>query len=262
MEIQGLLNKIYRERGFDFREYRESTLTRRLGRRLRARGAETYTDYAGILDKDPGEYDKLINDLLINVTSFFRDQAAFTVLEGLVIPALARSRAKSIRIWSAGCASGEEPYSIAMLLMEILGSEITSRDITILSTDIDMQALKRARQGIFTPQEVEGISPALLDKYFVNENNGFHVKPALGRFVTFEVHNLVSDLPYHDLDLVVCRNVLIYFAPLLQMRVLKGFHEGLKKGGFLLLGKAEVPAGETRGQFRCLDKKAKLYRKK
>jgi len=260
-DMQNLLEKIYQDRGFDFREYRESTLTRRLGRRLRARGAETYAHYACILDKDPGEYDKLFNDLTINVTGFFRDQAAFKALEESVIPALVRKRARDIRIWSAGCASGEEPYSIAMLLMEMLGSEISSRDITILGTDIDIQVLKRAREGVFTPKEVQGILPALLDKYFVSGNKGFHVKPALGRIITFEEHNLVSDFPYREMDLVVCRNVLIYFLPQLQTQVLERFHAGLGKGGFLLLGKAEVPVGKARELFRCVDKKAKLYRK-
>jgi chemotaxis methyl-accepting protein methylase len=259
--MENILEKIYQERGFDFREYRESTLTRRLGRRLRARGAETYAHYACILDKDPGEYNKLFNDLTINVTSFFRDQAAFKVLEESVIPALARKKARDIRICSAGCASGEEPYSIAILLMEMLGSEISTRDITILGTDIDIQVLKRAREGIFTPKEVQGILPAWLDKYFVFENKSFHVKPALGQIITFEEHNLVSDFPYRDMDLVVCRNVLIYFLPQLQTRVLKSFHKGLRKDGFLMLGKSEVPVGQAKGLFHCVDSKAKLYRK-
>ena len=183
------------------------------------------------------------------------------MLEESVIPALARKRAKHIRIWSAGCASGEEPYSIAILLMEMLGSEISSRDITILGTDIDIRVLKRAREGVFTPKEVEGILPELLDKYFVSGNKGYRVKPALGQIITFQEHNLVSDLAYHDLDLVVCRNVLIYFLPELQTRVLVGFHEGLRQGGFLFLGKAEVRVGKARELFRCLDKKAKLYQK-
>ena len=284
-ELQHLLEKVYRERGFDFREYRESTLTRRLGRRLRARGAETYADYARVLDQDPTEYDRLFNDLTINVTSFFRDDVAFKALEEVVLPALIgreegetrrkgdRDRERGspcppvppspclLRIWSAGCATGEEPYSIAMLLLETLGTRVDEFEITVLATDIDAKALDRAREGVFGPKDVEGIRPAWLERYFVAEGEAFRVRPALRQLVTFEVHNLVSDPPYRDLDLVVCRNVLIYFAPALQTRVLKGFHEGLREGGFLLLGKAEVPVGETRGLFHCVDRKAKLYRK-
>ena len=277
--LQCLLEKVYRERGFDFREYKESTLTRRLARRLHARGAETYADYAGILDQDPTEYDRLFNDLTINVTSFFRDDVAFNALEEVVLPALIgrqtgeprgggapaplhlRTPAPLLRIWSAGCATGEEPYSIAMLLLERLGQDIGCWDVSILATDVDAKALGRAHEEVFGPRDVEGIRPAWLERYFVAEGEAFRVRPALRQLVTFEVHNLVSDPPYRDLDLVVCRNVLIYFAPPLQTRVLKGFHEGLREGGFLLLGKAEVPVGETRGLFQCVDRKAKLYRK-
>ncbi|MGA9348761.1 MAG: protein-glutamate O-methyltransferase CheR [Anaerolineae bacterium] len=260
-DMQHLLEKVYRERGFDFREYKESTLTRRLARRLHARGAETYADYARVLDQDPTEYEKLFNDLTINVTSFFRDDVAFKALEEVVLPVLTGRGAKNIRIWSAGCATGEEPYSIGVLLLEILGPEINLWDVTILATGIDAKTLDRAREGVFGPKEVEGIRPAWLKRYFVAEDQAFRVQPALRQLVTFEEHNLVSDPPYHDLDLVVCRNVLIYFTPTLQTRVLKGFHEGLKAGSFLLLGKAEVPMGETKGLFHCVDSKAKLYQK-
>ncbi len=263
-DMQHLLEKVHRERGFDFQEYRESTLTRRLGRRLRAQGAKTYGDYAVVLDKDPGEYDKLFDDLTINVTSFFRDQLVFKVLEKEVLPVLIKretNKPKVLRIWSAGCASGEEPYSIAMLLLEFLGRGIGKLEATILATDIDPKILKRAREGVFLPKEAESIRPAWLDRYFVHDGEGLRVQPALRELVTFREHNLVSDSPYYDLDLVVCRNVLIYFTPPLQTRVLKCFHEGLKQGSFLLLGKAEVPVGETRKLFRCVDNKAKLYRK-
>ncbi len=279
-ELQCLLEKVYRERGFDFREYKESTLTRRLARRLHARGAETYADYARVLDQDPAEYDKLFDDLTINVTSFFRDDVAFKALEEIVLPVLIgkqtgeprgggasapphlRTPAPLLRIWSAGCATGEEPYSIAMLLLETLDTRVDEFEITVLATDIDAKALDRAREGVFGPKDVEGIRPAWLERYFVAEGEAFHVQPALRQLATFEVHSLVSDPPYRDLDLVVCRNVLIYFAPALQTRALKGFHEGLREGGFLLLGKAEVPVGETRGLFHCVDRKAKLYRKR
>ena len=258
--LQSLLEKVYRERGFDFREYKETTLTRRLGRRLHARGAETYTDYARVLDQDPAEYDKLFDDLTINVTSFFRDDAAFQALEEVVLPALT-SPPRPLRIWSAGCATGEEPYSIAMLLLEILATRVDELEITILATDIDAKALDRAHQGVFGLKEVEGIQPAWLERYFVAEGEAFRVCSALRQVVTFEKHSLVSDPPHRDLDLVVCRNVFIYFTPTLQTRVLKGFHEGLREGGFLLLGKAEVPVGETKGLFQCVDRKAKLYQK-
>jgi chemotaxis methyl-accepting protein methylase len=256
-----LMEKIYLERGFDFRGYKQSTLTRRLGRRLRARGVQTYIDYARVLDNDQTEYDRLFMDLTINVTSFFRDEVAFNALEEVVLPALITKGEKNIRIWSAGCATGEEPYSIAMLLMECLNWESGPREVFILATDIDNKALQRAREGLFTPKEVEGIRPAWLERYFYPDKDGFRVKPVLESLVTFEQHNLVSDPPYCELALVVCRNVLIYLNPMPQAQMIKSFYEGLKEGGFLLLGKSEIPVGETRTLFNCIDKKAKVYQK-
>ena len=263
-ELRDLLEKVYHERGFDFREYRESTLTRRIGRRLRARGVETYASYAHLLDKDPSEYDRLFKDLTINVTSFFRDEVAFRALQEIVLPTLINKDTgtpRNLRIWSAGCATGEESYSIAMLLLEMLGPEISQREVTILGTDVDTEALHRAREGWFTPKNVENIRPSLLDRYFVPEGDGFRVYSALKQLITFETHDLVTDSPYSALDLVVCRNVLIYFTPTLQTRVLKAFHDGLKEGGFLLLGKAEVLLGEAKTNFNCQDIKAKLFQK-
>lgn len=263
-ELQWLLEKVYQERGSDFREYKATTLTRRLGRRLRARGLKTYVDYARVLDQDPTEYDRLFNDLTIKVTSFFRDEVAFKALEDIVLPALIHRGTETqrcLRIWSAACATGQEPYSIAMLLLEILGQDIERWDVTILGTDIDTRVLDGAREGVFTEKAVEGIQPAWLERYFIREGQSLRLRPSLRQLVTFEAHNLVSDPPYLDLDLVVCRNVLIYFASPLQTQVLKGFYKALKDGGFLLLGKAEEPVGETKALFHCIDRKAKLFRK-
>jgi chemotaxis methyl-accepting protein methylase len=159
------------------------------------------------------------------------------------------------------CALGEEPYSIAMLLVECLDWETGPWEVSILATDIDTKALQRAREEFFTTKEVEGIRPAWLERYFNPEKSGFRAKPALKQLVIFEEHNLVSDPPYSGLDLVVCRNVLIYLNPLPQAQMIEGFYSALKQGGFLLLGKAEVPVGETRTLFNCIDKKAKLYQK-
>lgn len=257
-----LMEKIYRERGFDFRGYKQSTLARRLGRRLRARCARTYADYARVLDNDQTEYDRLFSDLTINVTSFFRDEQAFKALEEVVLPVLTLKKEKNVYIWSAGCATGEEPYSIAILLMEYIRTGNDPWKAHIHATDIDTRALERAREGFFTMKEVEGIRPEWLNRYFHSRGEGFSVNPVLKGLVTFEEHNLVSDPPYSDLDLVVCRNVLIYLNPASQGNLINGFHEGLRKGGFLLLGKAEVPVGETKTLFNCIDKKARLYQKK
>ena len=263
-ELQSLLEKIYRERGFDFREYKENTLKRRIGRRLRACGVDTYAGYEHVLSQDPAEYDRLFNDLTINVTSFFRDVAAFEALEKIVLPAVISRNAgtgKVIRIWSAGCATGEEPYSIAMILTEFLGRDRVLWDVTLMATDIDGRALKHAEEGIFSSGAVKGVRTPWLEKYFLQEKSGFRVQPVLRQAVIFERHDLTGDPPYRNLDLIVCRNVLIYFASPLQTRVFMAFHEGMKDGAFLLLGKAETPATNTKLMFDCVDKTAKLFRK-
>ncbi|MBU0569061.1 hypothetical protein KJ693_09375 [bacterium] len=163
--LERLLEKIYQERGFDFREYKEGTLTRRLGRRLWARGVKEYDDYARILDQDPGEYEMLFDDLTINVTSFFRDDFVFRTLEEVVLPKLIEKNTnnhKTLQIWSAACATGEEPYSLAILLLEMLGEKIDSWKVNIIATDIDAKALSRAKEGVFASKQVEDIQPALL----------------------------------------------------------------------------------------------------
>jgi len=179
----------------------------------------------------------------------------------VVFPALTSKATKNIRIWSAGCATGQEPYSIAMLLLELLGEEAHQWDIAILGTDVDAKALELAGDGLFAPKDMEGIRLAWLGKYFTPEGNGFRVQSPLRRLVTFEMHNLVSAPPYQNQDLVVCRNVLIYFNPVLQTHVLKSFYQGLKEEGFLLLGKAEVLVGETKTLFTGVDSKSKLFRR-
>lgn len=264
-ERRQLLEKVYRERGFDFREYRVSTLNRRIGRRMRARGVDGFSGYARVLDEDPGEYIRLFNDLTINVTSFFRDEIAFNSLKEQVLPrilAKQHEQERRVRIWSAACSTGAEPYSILMLLHELSTSHERLKDITILGTDLDPKVIEQARTGCFSRKEVAGINPAWLDKYFVFEDDTACARPELRDHIEFQTHDLTSDSPYPNADLLVCRNVLIYFLPTLQTRVLKSFHEALRPGGFLLLGKAEMPPGETRGLFDCIDKKARLYGKK
>ncbi len=262
--LRQLLEKIYRQRGFDFREYRKSTLTRRIGRRLRVTGAVSYEQYGRILDRSPQEFNRLFDDLTINVTSFFRDEPAFRALKEVVLPELLNGRGKQkrdIRVWSAGCATGEEPYSVTILLLEFLGSKSKEWKIRVLGTDVDPKAIDKARRGFFARADVEGLGPELLKKHFSQEGERFKVKQGLKRLVTFEEHSLLADPPCAGQDLVLCRNVLIYFTSTLQVRVLKHLYKGVRQGGFLFLGKAEVPVGETRKLFRCVDNKAKLYQK-
>ncbi len=256
-ELRTLLEKIHGARGVDFQEYRESTIHRRLLRRLRVRAVQTFAEYGEVLDRDPGEYERLFDDLTINVTAFFRDELAFRALAEIALPMLLECKREKKRIWSAGCATGAEPYSIAMLLEEMgAGAEVE-----LLATDLDSKALARARKGSFTAKEVVAVPPLWRDKYFTPIDSGFAVRPCLRKRVSFVQHNLASDLFYQQRDLVVCRNVLIYFAVGLQQRVLQQVWDGLNEGGLLLLGRAELPTQETKRLFESVDRYARLFSK-
>lgn len=263
--LKRLLDKIYRERGVDFREYRASTLTRRVGRRIRFRGLKTYTEYDTLLNQDPDEYARLFNDLTINVTQFLRDRGAFKTLEKVVFPEILKdiqSREGKVRIWSAGCATGAEPYSIAMLLKDVLGTDDALNRIRIRGTDLDPKAVGRAKRGIFTPKAVEQTDPAWVKIYFTHIPEGYRVRRVIRKRVDFAIHDLIWNSPLPDMDLIVCRNVLIYFAPDLQVRVLKNLHQSLKPGGFLFLGKAEIPTGDAGELFDCIEQTAHLFQKR
>ena len=260
-ELLQLMDRIYHERGFDFRGYSKTTLARRIGRRMHACGVNTYSDYARVLDQDPDENDRLFNDITINVTSFFRDKAAFKALERLIVVMLNQRSDKKLRIWSAGCATGEEPFTIAMLLMNLLDRDPSSR-CTIIATDIDNNALEHGREGKFKPHSVHEVPPLWRDRYFIREKDGFRIKPALRDLVSFELHNLVNDPHYGDLDIVVCRNVIIYFNLTVQMQVINKVYRSLRDGGHLLLGRYEMLHKEARKNFSCVDFDARLYRKK
>jgi len=263
-ELLLLLNKVYFDTGCDFRQYKETTLERRIERRLHATNARTYADYLAVLDSDSSEYDRLLSTLTIKVTGFFRELDAFSFIEKDVLPEVLslaeRSGRRVIRIWSAGCASGEEPYSLAILVCEILGEKVGDFDIAIYGTDIDRQCLLTAERGRYGVEAVSGLTEVLMDKYF-SENGEYSVRPELSRLVRFYQHNLASDPPLLDLDLIVCRNVLIYFTRDLQERVFMNFHRGLRSDGFLFLGKAETLVGRVASLFRPISKEWRIYRK-
>jgi len=259
-----LLDKLYRDRGLDFRDYRPTTMSRRVTRRLRARNVESYEAYARVLDQDPAEYAKLLDDLTINVTEFFRDAEAVKALEDFVLPALIQRGAASqrrLRIWSAGCAIGAEPYSIAMLLRELLAPDADRWDVTILATDIDAAALERAEAAVYDDKALANVDAVRRDKHFEAVDGGLRVRPEVGRWVRFARHDFVGDPPYPDIDLVVCRNVMIYFTESLQLRALTSFHEAVREDGYLLLGKSEAVRIEMVRRFACIDVKARLYRR-
>lgn len=257
-----LIEKIYTERGFDFRHYAKASLNRRFLRRLLSRGVSSYQAYMELLDRDEEEYDKLFNEAVVRVTRFLRNEKAFAALNKALETKLKEKTDKTIRIWSAGCCTGQEPYTVAMQIHSLLGDETNHWRVEIIATDIDHKGLDEGEKGYFSKQAVEDIPPQWLENYFSASGAGYLVSRQLKEWVTFTNHNLVSDAGLSELDIIVCRNVLIYFEPLLQVRILERFADGLNDKGLLLLGRYEMLMNQARNRFSTIDFDARLYRKK
>jgi len=265
--LEPLLEKVYRDSGHDFREYKRGTVTRRLERRLHATGVRTYWAYMKFLDAHPEEYQRLADDLTIKVSGFFRNPYAFQQLAKVVLPEMVSYKRKqgerSLRFWSAACARGEEPYSIAILLSHFLGNKLPDFNISIYATDISQQALKEAQAGIYFAQEVEGQPSAIFKGYFTGSGEGCEVRADIRQMVSFTYFDLTSTTqpPFVNLDCVFCCNVLIYLQKQLQERVLEMLYDSLATPGYLILGEVETPKSSLCEKLEYLDTKAKIYKK-
>ena len=240
--FETLLEFVRDERGFDYTGYRRPTLMRRFAKRMQEVGSDDWDGYRRYLSEHPEEYVELFNTILINVTGFFRDRETWDLVAAEVIPRLLEERASEapLRIWSAGCASGEEPYTIAMLLVEALGEDAFKRRVKIYATDVDDEALAQARDAAYTPKQLESVPPELRERYFQQANHGFAFRNDLRRTVIFGHNDLHRDPPISRVDLLVSRNTLMYFGPDVQQRILANFYFALNRGGFLIVGKAEA----------------------
>ena len=240
--LEGFLEELRERHGIDFRSYKTPTIMRRLRRRMVATDSDSVEDYTRYLNDHPDEYRQLINTFLIKVTEFFRDPELFAYLKEEVLPQLiteARESGRQLRIWSAGCATGEEAYSLAILVSEILGAEAALFDVRIFATDVDENAVNFARHGIYPASALSGLSEEQIRHYFVEENGQYQIKKPVRGMIVFGEHDLAQRSPFPRVDLVVSRNVLIYFTTELQRRALQLFAYALRQGGYLVLGKAE-----------------------
>jgi len=237
-----LLDYLKHSRGCDLTGYKRASLIRRFQHRMQSINIDTYQSYLEYLQYHPKEYLALLEDVLINVTSFFRDRATWDYLAVEVIPRIiaSKQRDEPIRVWSAGCATGQEIYSLLILLAEALGLEACLQRVQCFATDADEAALWQARQATYSSEDTVGISPELLQKYFEQTEKGYVFHRELRRTVVFSRHDLTKDAPISRIDLLTCRNVLIYFNSDAQSSILARFHFALKNTGFLFLGKAET----------------------
>ena len=261
------LNKIFvllRSRtGNDFTYYKHSTIRRRIKRRMVLHQLEKMEDYVKYLQKQPGELDALFQDILINVTSFFRDPETFEALQQEVFPILMEKRSveRPLRIWVPGCSTGEEVYSVAIALLEFLGDRASNLHIQIFASDIDDKAIDKARQGIYPESVRDNIAPGRLQRFFIKTSSGYQISKAIRDVCVFAVQNVIKDPPFSRLDLICCRNLMIYLGAVLQKKVLHTFHYALLPGRFLMLGTSET-IGTFADLFATVDKKSKIYTKK
>jgi two-component system, chemotaxis family, CheB/CheR fusion protein len=246
----------------DFTDYKHTTLKRRIFRRMALYRFEQLDDYWHYLQENSAEVQALYQEILINVTSFFRDAPAFAALREQVLPAIVRDRSPElpIRIWVAGCSTGEEVYSIAICLLEFLADQRRQPAIQIFATDVSELAIAKARLGIYQSSQVNDLDPDRLQQFFTPVKGGYQINKSVRELCIFARQNLISDPPFSQLDLISCRNVFIYFGAALQKKVLAMFHYGLRPTGFLLLGISET-VGECPDRFTIVDRKAKIYAK-
>jgi two-component system CheB/CheR fusion protein len=241
-EFESLLDYLKHNRGFDFTGYKRSSVERRVNKRMQQLHMDLFSDYLDYLEVHPEEFPQLFNTILINVTAFFRDTAAWAILATEVIPQIVANKGadQPIRVWSAGCASGEEAYTLAIVLAEHLGLEGFRRRVKIYATDVDEEALLQARQASYSAKDLKPVATELRDKYFELAGNRYVFRPDLRRVVIFGRHDLVQAAPISRLDLLVCRNTLMYFNAETQARILARLHFALSDTGFIFLGKAEM----------------------
>jgi two-component system CheB/CheR fusion protein len=260
--LDEIINLLRSRTDVDFTQYKRSTIVRRIQRRMALRNFESFADYLSFLQKEPAELQNLYQDFLIRVTRFFRDEEVFPALKEKVFPALVRDRSPTtpLRIWVAGCSTGEEVYSLAIALLEYLGDAGLNIPIKILATDLNEAALERARAGLYVDNIEMDVSTERLHRFFAKLDGRYQISKAVRDLCVFSKHNLASDPPFSHLDLVSCRNVLIYLDGRLQKRVLPMLHYALKPGGFLLLGSSETVGGFGE-LFQPIDAKHRIYSK-
>ncbi|MEQ9622527.1 CheR family methyltransferase [Coleofasciculus chthonoplastes] len=260
--FESLLEYLKETRGFDFTGYKRSTLKRRVTRRMQSHNIDNFGDYLDYLEVNPEEFEPLFNTILINVTAFFRDTEAWDYLHHQLLPQLLqqKDRQEQIRVWSAGCSSGEEAYSIAMLLVEIMGLEQFRQGVKIYATDVDEEALSQARWARYDSKALENLSEEWRQRYFEQVGNQYVFRSDIRRAVIFGRNDLVQDAPISRLDLLICRNTLMYFNAETQKRILARFNFALKDNGALFLGKAEMLLTNS-NLFRPLNLQHRLFTK-
>jgi chemotaxis protein methyltransferase CheR len=268
-----ILDYLLEKRGFDFSGYYPAMLERRIGQRLTATSSKDFGDYLGNLQRNAAELDRLLDVLTINVSRFFRDTLTFELIADRILPAMVQEKTRaqdlSLRVWSAGCAKGEEPYSLAILIHELLEREGVAMNLHLFATDIDCGALADAGKAVYAPASVENIKHRLLTKYFTPDGASFRLTPEIKNRVTFSLYDMLDkkhgvppESVFGNFDLVLCRNLLIYFNIEYQETIFAKLHRALAENGCLILGEAEAPTMAYQRHFSRVFDFSPIYRKR
>ncbi len=258
--FQKLKKMLLDNAGVNCSGYREEFLKRRFTIRLRATGALTYGKYLVYLKKNPDEFKSLLNDLTINFTMFFRDTDVYNYLEKVLLPKIFQS-SNPTRIWSAGCASGEEPYSLAILVRKSLKESLVNHPVIIYASDIDKDALSHAAKAEYISRQLNSLDSGLLDEFFSKEGEIYKIKDFVKQIIHFHEFDLMTPPLHQNLDLILCRNVMIYFSKESQQQIHMNFYRALKSGGYFITGKSEILSGEPATKFLPVDQLTRVYRK-
>jgi chemotaxis protein methyltransferase CheR len=250
---------VYQKLGLNCDGYREEYLRRRFEIRLKETGTHTYGKYVIYLNKNPAEFNLLLSNLAINYTTFFRDSDVYSHIEKNVFPMLFAQ--PTVRIWSAGCSTGQEPYSLAMLALKVIEQRKFGCKVTIFASDVDREALAEATKGVYSDKHLEGTEKWMINKYFTKEGNLFEVRDAVKALVKFGIHDLMKPYPNQNLDLVLCRNVMIYFSREGQQLIHMNIFNALQRGGFFISGKTEMLSGEPAQRFKMSNVQCRAYLK-
>jgi chemotaxis methyl-accepting protein methylase len=271
-ELEPILDFLMEKRGFDFSGYRPAMLARRIGKRLTTTACKDFSEYLSCLQENSAELDNLLDVITINVSRFFRDTLTFELIANRILPAIilekARLKDHSLRIWSAGCARGEEPYSLAILIHELLEKEDVAMNLHLFATDIDCGALADAGKALYPLSSVENIKHRLLMKYFTAEGTCFRLIPDIQKRVTFSLYDMLDkkhrvppESVFGNFDLVLCRNLLIYFNIEYQETIFAKLYHSLANNSILILGEAEEPTMTYRRHFSRVVDFSPIFRK-
>lgn len=259
--VRGILELVKRRKKVNFLQYKPNTLHRRIQRRMSIHKVIDPKDYLEILKKEPKEIDKLFQSILITVTEFFRDKEQYEKLRACLRECITQKRSDEvIRVWSAGCSTGEEAYSLAIIIDQILEEQSKDLNVQIFATDINEEAMHKGRKAVFSETALQSVPPNILKKYFMKLDGHYQIKKHLRERIVFAKHDLTQDPPFLKMDLICCRNVFIYFSSEIQDKVLKLFHYSLNPNGILFLGRSET-IGSTKKHFENVDQAAKIYRR-